>query len=174
MDVYEAIRTKHATRKFADRPVPDEAIRRIVNAGRRAQSSKNTQPWHFVVVRDREALRQLSACGTYAGHLRGAAFAVVYVSSDPAARWWIAFDLGQAAGYMQLAAWEAGVGSCIATFHEPEKVRPILGIPAGMVSHLALSFGYPAPGGRRPDVVQKGGRRPLDEVVHWERWGSKA
>jgi nitroreductase len=174
VDVDEAIRTKHATRKFADQPVPAEAVRRIVNAGRRAQSSKNTQPWHFVVVRGRETLQQLSTCGTYAGHLAGAALAVAFVSSEPSANWWVGFDLGQAAGYMQLAAWEMGLGSCIATFHQPERARPVLGLPAGLVSHFALSFGYPAPGERRPDVVRQGGRRPFDEVVHWERWGGKA
>jgi nitroreductase len=170
MNVHEAIRTKHATRAFAAQPVPEDVIRQVLNAGRRAQSSKNTQPWHFVVVRDRETLKRLSECGTYAGHMAGAAFAVAFVSSEPSANWWIGFDLGQAASYMQLAAWDLGIGSCIATFHQHEKARPVLGLPADLASHFALSFGYPAAGDRRPDAVKKGGRRSLDEVVHWERW----
>jgi len=170
MNVSEAIRTKRAIRQFTGQPVPDEAVRAILNAGRRAQSSKNTQPWHFVVVRDREKLRQLSECGTYAGHLAGAALAVVLLTPDPAQRWSIMFDAGQSAAYMQLAAWELGLGSCLATIYEPEKAGAILSAPAEQHVNVALSFGYPAPGQVRPDVVKKGGRRPFDEVVHWEQW----
>lgn len=170
MDVHEAIRTKRAVRAFTDVPVPEDVIRRILNAGRRAQSSKNTQPWNFVVVRDRERLRQLSECGTYAGHMAGAAFAVAIVTGDPSVRWSIPFDTGQAAAYMQLAAWEMGVGSCLASIYEPEQAKAILGIPADLFFDVAISFGYPTPEQRRREVVKKGGRRPFEEVVHWERW----
>ncbi len=170
MNVSEAIRTKRAVRQFTSQPVPEEAVRAILNAGRRAQSSKNTQPWHFVVVHDREKLKQLSECGTYAGHLAGAALAIVLLTPDPAQRWSIMFDAGQSAAYMQLAAWELGLGSCLATIYEPEKARAILGAPAEQHVNVALSFGYPAPSQVRPDVVKKGGRRPFDEVVHWEQW----
>ncbi len=170
MNVSDAIRTKHATRQFTSQSVPEEAIRAILNAGRRAQSSKNTQPWSFVVVRDRTVLKQLSECGTYAGHLAGAAFAVVLVSPDPSTRWSIAFDLGQAAAYMQLAAWEIGLGSCFASIYEPEKAKALLGIPENQFFDVALSFGYPAPDQVRPSAVRKGGRRPFEEVVHWEKW----
>src|SRR5256884_7966632 len=72
MTVSELIRTKRAVRQFTDEPLPEEAIRSILHAGRRAQSSKNTQPWHFIAIRDRETLRQLAECGAYAGHLAGA------------------------------------------------------------------------------------------------------
>lgn len=170
MNVSDAIRTKHATRQFTSQPVPEEAIRAILNAGRRAQSSKNTQPWSFVVVRDRAILKQLSECGTYAGHLAGAAFAVALVSPDPSTRWSIAFDLGQAAAYMQLAAWELGLGSCIASIYEPKKAKAFLGIPENQFFDVALSFGYPAPDQVQPSAVRKGGRRPIEEVVHWEKW----
>src|SRR6266851_9171524 len=121
MNVLEAIRTKRATRKFSSQLVSEEMIRTIVDAGRRAQSSKNTQPWHFIVVRDRELLKALAEVGPYAGHLAGAVFGVALASPDPAGRWSIAFDLGQAAAYMQLAAWELGVGSCIGSMYEPDR-----------------------------------------------------
>jgi nitroreductase len=172
MDVNEAIRTKHATRNFADRPVSEEDIRRVVNAGRRSQSSKNNQPWDFVVVRDREALKGLSQSGKFAGHLAGAAFAVVLVSPDLTGRASVPFDLGQAAAYMQLAGWELGLGSCIAWLHEGAKAGAILGVPQDKAASIALSFGYPAEGERRPDAVKKGGRKGLEEVVHWEKWDS--
>ncbi len=168
MNVSEAIRSKRATRQFADRVVPEEIIRSVIDSGRRAQSSKNTQPWHFVVVRDRDILRRLAAVGPFAGHLAGAAFGIALVSPDPASRWSIAFDLGQAAAYLQLAAWEHGIGSCIGSLYEPDKAREILGVPADLTVQVALSFGYPAEPASRPP--RKGGRRSLDEVAHWDKW----
>src|SRR5919199_3240110 len=121
--VLEAIRTFRSVRQFADQPVPDEIIRQIVNAGRRAQSSKNTQAWIFVVVRERETLARLAACGTYAAHLAHAAFGVALISpvNDP-------FDLGQATAYLQLAAWALGVSSCIASMHQSDRAKAVLGV----------------------------------------------
>jgi nitroreductase len=165
MDVHEAIRTKRAVRLFRDEPVAEDILLRILDAGRRSQSAKNTQPWQFIVVRDRAALKALSQTGDYAGHLAGAAFAVVLVGEAP--RSWTMFDLGQAAAYMQLAAWELGVGSCIASIYHPDRARAILGIPDDKTADVALSFGYPS-----PDFVpaRLGGRKPLEGVVRWEKW----
>jgi nitroreductase len=163
MDVREAIRTKRAVRRFRDQPVPDDVVRTILDAGRRAQSSKNDQPWHFIVVRDRETLNQLAGCGRYAGHLAGAAFTIAIVSSTD----W-AFDIGQAAAYLQLAAWELGVGSCIASMWEADRAKAALGVPADTVFEIAISFGYPA---EAPASTPKpGGRRAFDDVVRWEHW----
>ena len=170
MEVNEAIRTKRAIRAFTDQRLPHDVIERVLNAGRRAQSSKNTQPWAFVVVEDRETLKKLSTCGQYAGHLAGAAFGVALVSAEAGND----FDLGQAAAYMQLAAWELGLGSCIASMWEPEKAKAILGVPPEMSFEIAISFGYPAAEGDRPlkKVASSGlrSRRPLAEIVHWEKW----
>ena len=163
MDVSKAIRTKRAVRRFQDRPVPDEVIEQVLHAGRRAQSSKNDQPWQFIVVRNRETLAQLATCGQYAGHLAGAAFAVALVSNT---EW--AFDIGQAAAYLQLAAWELGVGSCIASMWEAERAKAILGVPVDHSFEVAISFGYPAEPPR--PAPRPGGRRSLDAVVRWERW----
>ena len=170
MDVAEAIRLKRAVRSFADEPLSPDDVQAILNSGRRAQSSKNTQPWHFVAVQDRSTLKELAGLGTYAGHLAAAALGVVIVTSDPAQRWSILFDAGQAAAYMQLAAWELGLGSCFASIYEPEKAKALLGIPENQFFDVALSFGYPAPDQARPSAVRKGGRRPFEEVVHWEKW----
>jgi nitroreductase len=170
MNTLEAIRTKNAVRQFEPRPLPDEAVHAILNAGRRAQSSKNTQPWHFIAVRERATLEALGGMGAWAGHLAGAALGVVIVTPDPAQRWSIMFDAGQAAAYMQLAGWELGIGSCPATLYEPERARELLEVPSDLHLNVALSFGYPAAGQKRPPVVSKGGRRALREVVHWERW----
>jgi nitroreductase len=165
MDVLEAVRTKHAVRLFDEKPVPEDIILQILDAGRRSQSSKNTQPWQFIAVRDRETLKALSKTGDYAGHLAGAAFAVILLGEVK--RDWTMFDLGQSAAYMQLAAWELGVGSCIASIYHPDQAREILGVPENLQLDVALSFGYPSPENK---TAKMGGRKPIAEVVKWEKW----
>ncbi len=173
MEVYQAIRTNRSVRQFTDRPVSREDIERIVNAGRLSGSAKNAQPWQFVIVTRRETLRGLSECGPWCGHLAGAAFAVVLTADDlhdpPTLT--KPFDLGRAAQNMILAAWELGIGSCMATIYEPERVRSLLGIPKERAVPWAISFGYPAPeADPRHRPPRAGGRRAFDEVVRWEQW----
>ncbi len=170
MQVSEAIRMKRAVREFQDQPLPEEVITSILNAGRRAQSSKNTQPWSFIAILEKSILKTLSECGAYAGHLAGAALGVAILTPDPSERFSIMFDAGQAAAYMQLAAWELGVGSCLATIYEPETARNLLGFPENYHLHIALSFGYPVDQAYLTTPPQKGGRRSLDDLVHWEKW----
>jgi len=170
MKVSEAIRTKRAIRKFQDKPLPDDVIHIILNAGRRSQSSKNEQAWHFIAIRDQSILEALSKCGTYAGHLAGAALAVAILTPDPEGKFQTMFDAGQAAAFMQLAAWELGVGSVPASIYEGEKAREILGFPREWHLRIALSFGYPLDVEMLSAAPKKGGRRSLDEIVHWERW----
>src|SRR5213082_604754 len=108
MTVSELIRTKRAVRQFTDESLSEEAIRSILNAGRRAQSSKNSQPWHFIAIRNRETLVALSKMGDYASHLPNAALVVAILTPDPVANYAVMFDAGQAAAYMQLAALDLG------------------------------------------------------------------
>ena len=170
MDVAEAIRTKRAVRKFQGEPLPDEVILAILNAGRRSQSSKNEQAWQFIAIRDKGILKALSETGQYAGHLEGAALGVALVMPDPNAKFQTLFDAGQAAAYMQLAAWELGVGSCIASIYDMEKARGILGFPGDRYLDIAISFGYPADEAKLTAPPKKGGRKPLEEMLHWDRW----
>jgi nitroreductase len=170
MDVFEAIRTKRAVRQFQKKQLPVELIKSILNAGRRAQSAKNMQPWHFIAVQDKAALKELSSMGQYASHLAGAALGIVIVTPPPEVRFSIMLDAGQSAAYMQLAAWDLGVGSCLATIYEPDRARQLLGFPAELTALIALSFGYPLDPARISQPPVKGGRRPLDEIVHWEKW----
>ena len=170
MNVSDAIRTKRAIRKFQDNQLSDDAVGVILNAGRRSQSSKNEQAWQFIVIRDKSILKALSECGTYAGHLAGAALGVAILTPNPEGKFQDLFDAGQAAAYMQLAAWGLGVVSCLASIYEPEKARQILGFPHEWHLRMALSFGYPLDEGKLTAPPKKGGRRPLEEIVHWERW----
>ncbi|HEY3476750.1 MAG TPA: nitroreductase family protein [Anaerolineales bacterium] len=173
MNVSEAIRTKRAIRKFQDKPLAEDDIRAILNAGRRSQSSKNEQAWQFIAIRDKSILADLSKCGTYAGHLTGAAVGVAILTPDPMAKFQTMFDAGQAAAFMQLAAWELGIGSVPASIYEHEKAREILGFPPEWHLRIALSFGYPLDAEKLSAAPKQGGRRSLDEMVHWERWGGK-
>jgi nitroreductase len=165
MNVLDAIQKRRAVRSFSDQPVPAEAVETILRAGSRAQSSKNSQPWRFIVVRERETLTALSLLGKFAGHVAGADFAVCYVGLEQAT--WNSFDLGQAAAQMQLAAHELGVGSCIAAMYDQAAAKELLGVPPEMNFFCVISFGYPA-ADHQPLVM--GGRNPLDETVRWERW----
>jgi nitroreductase len=170
MNVSDAIRTKRAIRKFQDKPLPDDVIRAILNAGRRSQSSKNEQAWQFIAIRDKSILRALSQCGTWAGHLAGAALGVAILTPDPEGKFQIMFDAGQAAAFMQLAAWELGVGSVPASIYEAERARGILGFPPEWHLRIALSFGYPLDEEKLSAAPKRGGRRSLEEIVHWEKW----
>lgn len=170
MNVSDAIRTKRAVRKFQDKPLPEEVARAILNAGRRSQSSKNEQTWQFIAIQDKQILKALSECGTWAGHLAEAALGVAILTPDPDRKFQIMFDAGQAAAFMQLAAWELGVGSCPASIYEHEQARGVLGFPAEWHLRVALSFGYPADEENLSAAPKKGGRRKLEEVVHWDRW----
>lgn len=170
MNVSEAIRTKRAIRKFQDKPLPDEVLHAILNAGRRSQSSKNEQGWQFIAICDKSILKVLSECGQWAGHLAGAALAVAILTPEPTAKFQTMFDAGQAAAFMQLAAWELGVGSVPASIYEHDKAREILGFPAEWHLRIALSFGYPREEEKLSAAPKKGGRRSLDEVLHWDKW----
>ncbi len=165
--VAELIRTQRAVREYTDQPVAEDAIRAIVNAGRRAQSSKNGQPWYFVIVRDREQLQRLSESGQFAAHVARATFAVALVEAPSSGAGM--FDLGQAAAYMQMEAWDSGVGSCVTWMHYPEKAKAALSLPEDIDCHIVLAFGYPARQSQT-QPLRKGGRKTFDDVVRWERW----
>jgi nitroreductase len=171
--VRQAIETKRAVRKFARRSIDPDDLDRILRAGRRSGSSKNLQRWDFVVCRDREHLEELSRVGPWAGHLAGAAVGIALVTPDPAsadAPLSVMFDLGQAAAYMMLAAWEMGIGSVPATVYEHDLARQLLGYPTTHHCEYILSFGYPAETAALTAPNKPGGRRPLADIVHEERW----
>jgi nitroreductase len=169
MQTWEAITSRRNVRSFADRPVLAADLDRILEAGRRAPSSQNWQPWDFILVTDRDQLRELAKAGPGAGHAAGAAAAVVVigpVADNPFRR--AQFDLGQAVMAITLAAADLGVGSCHAGIPDLALARRLLGFPADRDWAFLISLGYPAD---RPLVpVRHPARRPFDEVVHRGRW----
>lgn len=172
METWQAINTVRVVRRFDDRPLAAKHLDRILNAGRRAGSSKNEQRWAFIVVRDREHLRQLSEVGPYAGHLAGAEVAVALVApdADGPRQNSIMWDLGRAAQNMVLAAWELGIGSVPATVYEHDLTRRLLGLPPERQCNFLLSFGYPADPSVLTAPNRAGGRVPLESIVREEHW----
>lgn len=170
MDISDAIRTKRAIRHFQEKPLPDKFVHKILNAGRRSQSSKNSQPWQFIAIREKGILEALSGAGAYASHLAGAALGVAILTPNPDDKFQTLFDAGQAAAYMQLAAWELGVGSCLASIYEPDKAREILTFPQEWQVRICISFGFPMDEKLISASPKKGGRKQFNEVVHWDRW----
>lgn len=170
---WDAVRTKRAVREFADRPIPQPDLDRILDAGRRAHSSKNSQRWAFIVVRDRERLAAMSKLGPYCGHIAGAAAAVALVTPDPRADGQplsVMWDLGGAAAQMMVVGWELGIGSCPATVYDQALAHELLGLPPEMHCEYVLSFGFPANPSKLTAPPKPGGRRPAEELVHEERW----
>jgi len=172
MDAWRAINSVRVVREFADRPLEPDHVKRILNAGRRTASSKNEQRWIFIVVQDREHLRELAAVGRYGGHLAGAAAAIALVTPDPNGPRGksIIWDLGRAAQNMVLAAWELGIGSAPATVYDHKLSGKLLGLPADHDCSFIMSFGYPADPSALTAPNRAGGRRSLDEVAREDHW----
>jgi nitroreductase len=173
VDVEKAVERLRTVRRFAAEPLSDDDLEAILDAGRRAGSSRNLQRWTFIVVRERERLAALSKVGQFAGHLAGAAVAVALVTPDPhapGAPLSVVWDLGLAAQNMMLVAWEHGVGSCPATVYDHDLCRSLLGYPDDHHCEYILSFGHPADPDAPGRPPRSGGRRALADVVRWERW----
>ena len=167
VDAFLAVASKREVRRYADRPIPDDVQRRILEAGRVAGSSKNRQPWRFVVLSDREAVERAAEAVWAADNVLGAALviAVVVRGKGP-----VSFDAGRAAQNMMLAAWNEGVGSCPNGIADSNEMRDVLGLDDEDHFAVVLSFGYPAgeihPGRRSPEEwIERADRRPLAELV---------
>jgi nitroreductase len=165
MDVFEAVRTVLAVRQYDSRPVPPETIEKVVEAGRLTASAMNGQPWHFVVVTERDGLEELSDAVKTGRYVRDAAFAIaVAVERDSILA---VSDASRAIQSMILVAWEDGVGSNWTGFRGLDAVRAALEIPDDYDVIAVLPFGYPADerlGGKKS-------RKPIGEVASSERFG---
>jgi nitroreductase len=164
MEVFEAIRTLLAIREFQDKPVPPETVRRIVEMGRLTGSSMNRQPWHFIVVQNRDSLRQLGALAKTGPYIAQAALAIVVVIQRTP---FSVSDGSRAIQSMMLTAWSEGVGSNWVGFMGMTEVKTLVGIPDNLDVLAIIPFGYPA----RPAGKGKKNRKPLSEVAHLERFG---
>lgn len=164
MEVFEAIRTLLSVRSYQDRPVPEESIRRILEAGRLTGSAKNGQPWQFVVVQDRETLQRLGELVRSGAHVAQAPLAIaVAIEKTPFA----VSDASRAIQSMLMTAWADGLGSNWVGFAPMTEVGALLNVPENMEVLALLPIGYPA------QAVGQGKkqRKDLSEIAHRERFG---
>ncbi|MGQ0549054.1 MAG: nitroreductase family protein [Armatimonadota bacterium] len=164
MEVFEAVRTVLAVRRYQDTPVPAEIVRRIVEAGRLTGSSTNGQPWRFIVVENRDTLRQMGASVRSGPYVAQAALAIVLAIEKTR---FAVSDGSRAIQSMILTAWSEGVGSNWVGFLGMTQVKSLLGIPDELEVLAILPFGYPAQAHGRGRKQ----RKPLSEVAHRERFG---
>lgn len=166
------LRTLRQVRRFRPDPIPDEVLSDILDVARWTGSAKNVQPWDLLLVRDQETLRWLAQTGQYTGFLDGAALAIVLIM-DGYSTATEAYDEGRLTERIMLAAKAHGVGSGTAWFGSEEasaQVRARLGIPDGKHVRSAVGLGYPVDDALTPSG--RGGRKPLAEIVHHERFGA--
>jgi len=166
MDTYVAIASRRDWRSYADRTVPEEVQRRILDAGRLAGSSQNRQPWTFVVVETTEVRDRLAETVYASANVRTAAFAVAIAT--PGGKY--PFDVARAMKNMFLAAWNEGVASCPNGTPDPDAAARVLGLDEGLLPVNIPSFGYP----KRPldpeersaeEWSAEANRKPLEEIV---------
>jgi nitroreductase len=171
METWDAIRARRNVRAFADRALAEDDLDRILEAGRRAPSASNTQPWDFVLVTDRRDLGELSLVWKGAGHIAHSAATIVLVApiTDDARRaGLIEYDLGQATLQMAVTAADLGIGSGHAAIGDQDRLRTLLDIPEDRRGAYLLALGYPADRPLAP--LTKINRRPFEDVVHRGRW----
>ena len=171
METWDAIRSRRNVRSYADRPIRQEDLDRILEAGWRTPSASNQQAWDFVVCTDREQLQALARVWQGARQVAASAATVALVAPDAAerrARDLVQYDLGQATMSMMLAAADLGIGSAHAAVADQPLARSILGFPEDRVCAWLVALGYPADRPLRP--IARPNRRPFDEVVHRGRW----
>ena len=172
MQTWDTIRARRNVRQYTDQRIGREDLERILEAGRRAPSASNWQPWSFVVVTDRAQLVELAKVWDRGGrHIAQSAATIALLAQepqDPPERDRLMYDLGQATANMMLAAADLGIGSGHSSVVDQEQAKRVLGFPAGYFAVYLIGLGYPADRPLRPLVAPN--RRPLDEIVHWTRW----
>ena len=171
MDTWDAYRSRRNIRDYADRPVDDAVLDRILDAGRRAPSAFNSQPWDFVVVTGHPALDDLATVWAGARHVARSAATIAIIAPiqpDPDKARWAEFDLGQAMMAMAVIAADQGVASAHAIIGDQQRCRDLLHLPETHRGAYLLALGYPAAGPLTP--VAQLDRRAFDEVVHRGRW----
>ena len=165
MEAFDAVRTILAVRSYKDTAVPADLVKRIVEAGRLTGSSQNGQPWHFIVVQDREMLVKLAAASPYGRYISQAPLAIA-VAIEKASRFGVS-DASRAIQSMMLTAWSEGVGSNWVGFVGMSEAKSLLAVPAEFDLLAIVPFGYPM----NPAARGKKKRKPLSQVASRERFG---
>jgi nitroreductase len=171
METWDAIRARRNVRSFTDKPIEPAELDQILEAARRTPSSRNWQPWDFVVVTDRAQLQELATVWVGAAHVAvsAATIALVIPDFEDAHEASIAqYDIGQATMSIMIAAADLGIGSGHSAVGDQDLARRILGLPKDRICAYLIALGHPADRPLAP--LTKINRRPFEDVVHRDRF----
>jgi nitroreductase len=171
VETWDAIRARRNVRRYTDQPIERADLDRILEAGRRAPSGSNWQPWDFVVVTGRPRLTELAKVWRGAGHVAQSAATIAMVApvqAEQQRREILRFDLGQATMSIMIAAADLGIGSGHASVGDQDLARQLLGFPEDRFLAFMIALGYPADRPLAP--IARPDRRPFEEVVHFDHW----
>lgn len=169
MSVYQTVIGRRTVRDFTSQPVPEELVRRILQSGRMAPSSSDSQPWHFVVVREPDTIAKLGDIAKQGPFLAGAPVVIAVCVAGDAPRGHL--DAGRAIQQMEIVAWSEGLGTCFVGVRQAEQqvaVKALLGIPEDVELVSLLPFGYRQEGFSRRGVR----RKDMSTIAHRERFGT--
>ena len=169
MDVFDCIRTRRTVRDFKPDPVPEAMVQKILQAARWAPSSSNSQPWHFIVIKNQDTIKELGRIATQGTFIAQAPLAIAIVMDDARRP---QMDAGRALQQMELVAWSEGLGTCFVGMRAEEQqqeIKQLLGIPDEMELITILPFGYRVEGARGRGTP----RKSMSEITHGERFGQK-
>jgi len=164
MDAFDCIRTRPAIRSFRSESIPAEVVKKILEAGRQAHSQRNRQPWRFVVIQNRETLKQLGALASSGPYIAEAPLAIALVIAGAKNPY---IDATRAAECLMLAAWGEGIGSCWVGGLDRPKIKDLLGIPEAAELITVIPFGYPTD----EEKAKKKVRKRLGKIAYRERYG---
>jgi nitroreductase len=171
METWDAIRSRRNVRSFSAEPLDGEQLDRLLEAARRTPSSRNWQPWDFVLVTDREQLSELANVWVGARHVAGSAATIALVApvlEERRDQELMQYDLGQATMSIMIAAADLGIGSGHSAVSDQDLARRLLGLPADRLCAYLIALGHPADRPLAP--LTRINRRPFEEVVHRDHW----
>jgi nitroreductase len=161
----EVLEKRRSIRKYKDAPVPKEKILKMLEAARIAPSASNRQPWHFIVVENKETIKKLAKAEWAAE----APLMIVGLADQAASPNWCSNDLGIAFEHLVLAATNLGLGACwMGQTGREELIKGLLGIPDNFKVVAVIPIGVP------DETPKPKERKSLDAIVSWEKYGSKS
>lgn len=173
MAFIDLAKQRYSSRKYLDKPVEREILLKVLEAGRVAPSAKNKQPWHFVIITQDESLKKIREC--YQREWLQTAKCIIVVCGDHREAWRRAdgkihtdIDVAIAIDHITLAATDIGLSTCWICKFDVLKCAEIMELPEGVEPIALIPIGYPADetDANRHDQL----RKPLDEIVHWDKF----
>ena len=176
MEVLETIRKRCSIREFRDEAVSDDVLQKILEAARWTPSPFNTQPWEFIIIKNKETLSTISKYARYSGYLSKAPMAITVIVSPINSKFsWVEsigeprYAAAMAVQNMMLAAWEMGIGTCWVSI-ERDKVAQILNVPATHFVLTVMPLGYPE---TMPQEHDEKFRKEIGDAIFYEKYGTR-